>query len=180
MKLVIDPGHGGHAPGVVVKDSTGRVVLKESDANLATALTLKWVLVNEMAAPFEVVLTRSTDEFVPLHRRAVMTGDLMVSLHYDIPNGGAPIYYQRRCGVSAYVAYRANVLTGWRKPVWSTYEAVHTGRRLYIDDAKHPAILVEVDTIDKYVDSKEYRLSKMRPLAKSIIDIMNEFKSGLL
>ena len=163
-RLVIDPGHGGKYPGVVYNG------LREADATLATALTLKYVLVNELSAPFDVVMTRTKDDVVPLHQRTQIPATLMVSLHYDIPNGAKPIYHQKRCGVSAYVAYRLHYSVFGEHPVWPTTKARFT--RLYIDDAEHPAILVEVDTINNYQDSAEYRLAKMRKLATELVSIM--------
>ena len=172
-RLVIDPGHGGSRPGVVLKDNGGKVVIREADAALHTALTLKWVLLNELEVPFDVVLTRNEDVWVPFHRRTNTYGDLFVAVHYDIPHGGKPIYYQARGDVSKCVAGFVNALSGNEHPLWSTRRAAHVGGRLYIDDVHYPAILVEVDTIDNYKDNREYRLAKVRPLAKALKEVMN-------
>jgi N-acetylmuramoyl-L-alanine amidase len=56
--LVLDPGHGGRDPGAVDPNSGTR----ESDLNLAQALTLKEYLV---ALGYTVGFTRTTDVFVP-------------------------------------------------------------------------------------------------------------------
>lgn len=165
-KLVLDPGHGMPHPGVVYNGVT------EADANLAIALAIKWVLRNEIGVDFDIELTRTDKEFVPFHWRTNMPADLMVSIHHDIPRGAAPIYHQRCRAKSAYIAYRLRLLTGARHPVWSTSQAAHTGGRLYIDDAKHPAVLWEVSTIDRYKDDREYRLSVARPIAKAIAEVM--------
>ena len=173
-RLVIDPGHGGSRPGVVMKDDDGNILVREADAALHTALTLKWVLLNEIGVPFDVVLTRNRDEWVPFARRTNTHGDLFVALHYDIPNGAKPIYYQARGGISRCIAGVLRILTGKEHPLWSTRMATHVGGRLYIDDVHYPAVLVEVDTIDNYKDDKEYRLGKMRPLAHALTEVMNE------
>ena len=169
--LVIDPGHGGKHSGVVREDG-----LREADATLATALTLKWLLVR-MEAPFGIMLTRTEDKSIPFSAR-VVPATLSVSLHYDIPNGAKPIYHQKDRLTSYYVAERIRLLTGKQHPVWSTEAAAHTGGRLYIDDAKHEMVLVEVDTIDKYVDDPDYRVEKMLPLAGALMVVMDEIKDG--
>ena len=95
---------------------------------------------------------------------------------YDIPRGAAPIYYQKgRCD-SYYVARRIRVLAAPDKPLWSTEMARWT--RLFIDDAQHPAILYEVDTLDNYRDDREYRLEKMRPLARALVEVMRDIQLG--
>jgi len=167
-RLVIDPGHGGKYPGVVHNG------IAEKEANLATALTLKHVLINELGAPFEIVLTRAVDGFTPFHRRTGIPGTLFFSVHYDIPNGASPIYHKKHDCLSCYVAQRLSRLTGRKHPVWSTSMAAHTGGRLYIDDAKYPAVLWEVAPIDMYQDSKEFRLKVVRPMAKALMEVMHE------
>lgn len=169
-RLVIDPGHDGKAVGVVHDG------VMEKDATLATALTLKWVLVNELDVDFDVILTRTDDRPTPLHRRIAIPATLFFSVHYDIPHGGKPIYHQKRCGPSTYVAYRLSILTGGEHPVWSTRQAAHTGGRLFIDDAHHPAVLWEVDTIDKYRPEREYRLMKARPMARALVEVMKDLE----
>src|SRR5262245_9474242 len=57
--VVIDPGHGGVDPGAISPSG-----VHEKDIALATA----WELARQLAArrAFRVLLTRSTDEFLPL------------------------------------------------------------------------------------------------------------------
>ena len=173
MKLVIDPGHGGRATGVVYNRDDGSILV-EKEANLATALTLKHVLIHEFGAAFDIELTRTTDEDTPFHARTKRPADLLVSIHYDAPWGRRVIYHQQYRCPSCYVAQRLNVVTGDEYAIWSTTEAAHTGGRLYIDDAKHLAVLVEVDRISDYRDSREYRLARTRPLAKAIMEVMSD------
>jgi len=77
-KIVIDAGHGGKDPG-------GRKLfgLKEKELNLAVAKELYELLNGEEI--FDVILTRSTDEFIPLADRSVMANnfkaDIFVSIH---------------------------------------------------------------------------------------------------
>ncbi len=75
-KIVIDPGHGGHDPGAL---GAG---ISEADVVLDVALRLESLLRD---ASVEVVLTRRTDEFIPLEERpAIATreqADLFLSIH---------------------------------------------------------------------------------------------------
>jgi N-acetylmuramoyl-L-alanine amidase len=77
-KIVIDPGHGGHDPGALGPG------VSESEIVLDIALRLESLLT---AAGVDVVLTRRTDEFVPLDKRpAVATreqADLFLSIHVN-------------------------------------------------------------------------------------------------
>lgn len=75
-KIVIDPGHGGRDPG-----ATGPGI-SEAEVVLDVALRLETLLRD---AGFEVVLTRRTDEFVPLEERTAIAtreqADLFLSVH---------------------------------------------------------------------------------------------------
>lgn len=92
-KVVIDAGHGGIDPGAI-----GRTGLREKDVNLDIARRLARLL---QAEGIQVVLTRSTDTFIPLPRRvAIANGpgvDLFVSVHANANRvrslNGFEIYY---------------------------------------------------------------------------------------
>jgi N-acetylmuramoyl-L-alanine amidase len=76
-RIVIDPGHGGHDPGVLGKGLT------ESALVLDIALRLEKLLLKEPGV--EVVLTRRTDEYIPLEERTEIANrhnaDLFLSIH---------------------------------------------------------------------------------------------------
>jgi N-acetylmuramoyl-L-alanine amidase len=76
-RIVIDPGHGGHDPGA----KGGGVT--EAELVLDVALRLEKLLTK--APGIEVVLTRRTDDFVPLQERTAMANreaaDLFLSIH---------------------------------------------------------------------------------------------------
>jgi N-acetylmuramoyl-L-alanine amidase len=81
--VVLDPGHGGDDFG-----TTGPFGLVEKELTLDIALRVAEILTRES---FDVILTRTTDEAVPLQRRAAIAnqahGDVMVSIHVNwIPN----------------------------------------------------------------------------------------------
>jgi N-acetylmuramoyl-L-alanine amidase len=77
-KIVIDAGHGGHDPGTL-----GRGGLQEKDIVLDVAVRLQRLVRDELGA--EVVMTRSTDVFVPLEERTAVANaqgaDLFLSIH---------------------------------------------------------------------------------------------------
>jgi N-acetylmuramoyl-L-alanine amidase len=76
-RIVIDPGHGGHDPGAQAKE------LNEADLVLDVALRLEQLLLKQPGV--EVMLTRRTDEFIPLEERTEIANredaDLFLSIH---------------------------------------------------------------------------------------------------
>lgn len=78
--IVIDAGHGGYDSGAISSNET----ILEKDATLSTALLLRDRLQD---AGSNVILTRSTDDFVSLDNRVQVAhnnnADLFISLHFD-------------------------------------------------------------------------------------------------
>ncbi len=76
-RIVLDPGHGGHDPGV---SGNG---ISESELVLDVTLRLKRLL--EKTPGMEVVMTRETDVFIPLEQRTAIanreSADLFLSVH---------------------------------------------------------------------------------------------------
>jgi N-acetylmuramoyl-L-alanine amidase len=77
-RIVIDPGHGGHDPGTI-----GRGGLMEKDLVLDVSLRLEKMVREGLGA--EVIMTRSTDVFIPLEERTAVANtkaaDLFLSIH---------------------------------------------------------------------------------------------------
>ncbi len=77
-RIVIDAGHGGHDPGTI-----GRAGLQEKDLVLDVALRLERLVRQELGT--DVVMTRSTDVFIPLEERTAIANqrgaDLFLSIH---------------------------------------------------------------------------------------------------
>ena len=77
-RIVIDAGHGGHDPGTI-----GPRGLQEKELVLDVSLRLERLVRQELGT--EVILTRSTDVFVPLEERTAIanqkSADLFVSIH---------------------------------------------------------------------------------------------------
>lgn len=84
-RIVIDAGHGGHDPG-----SIGPTGFQEKDLVLDVALRLQRLIHDELGA--EVVMTRSTDVFVPLEERTAVANsreaDLFLSIHANSSRSG--------------------------------------------------------------------------------------------
>jgi len=93
-RIVVDPGHGGHDPGAV-----GPSGLQEKDVVLAIGLKLRDLLRDELG--LDVVMTRSSDVFIPLEERTAIANkvnaDLFLSVHANAaPNrsaSGIETYY---------------------------------------------------------------------------------------
>ena len=77
--IVIDPGHGGHDTGAIGPDG-----LYEKDVVLDVALKVKDILEREYPE-YKVVMTRDSDVFIPLSKRAeianMLNADLFLSIH---------------------------------------------------------------------------------------------------
>ena len=83
-RIVIDAGHGGHDPGAKGKG------VNESELVLDVALRLEKLL--QKVPGVEVILTRRTDEFIPLPERTAIANregaDLFLSIHANASVNG--------------------------------------------------------------------------------------------
>ena len=79
-RIVIDAGHGGKDPGAV-----GKRGLREKDVTLKIAKMLKKKL--EKSTKAKIILTRSSDKFIPLKKRTSIANkknsDLFISIHVN-------------------------------------------------------------------------------------------------
>jgi N-acetylmuramoyl-L-alanine amidase len=78
--VVIDPGHGGADPGAIGSDGV-------YEKNIVLAIASEFARTLTAQHSCRVVLTRSTDEFLPLRERVARArackGDLFLSIHAD-------------------------------------------------------------------------------------------------
>ena len=96
MRILIDPGHGGFAPGARRKG------LAEKNLVLGVGLHLRRLL---KAGGFEVDMTREEDRFVRLRKRAAMANsgnyDLVICIHNNASVSTKPygdqvyVYHER-------------------------------------------------------------------------------------
>ncbi len=77
-RIVIDAGHGGHDTGTL-----GPTGLEEKNLVLGVALRLRKLVVRRLGC--QVIMTRSTDRFIPLEERTAIANqdgaDLFISIH---------------------------------------------------------------------------------------------------
>ncbi len=86
-KVVIDAGHGGHDPGAVGK--------KYKESHIVLSLSKKLgTLIKSTYPDIEIIYTRTTDEFIELHKRARIANtakaDLFISLHCNASENPVP------------------------------------------------------------------------------------------
>jgi N-acetylmuramoyl-L-alanine amidase len=113
-RIVIDPGHGGHDPGAQGKSIT------EAELVLDIALRIEKLL--QKVAGTEVILTRRSDDFVPLQERTAIANregaDLFLSIHANAsanPSAhGVETYFLNFASnmTAASVAARENAASG--------------------------------------------------------------------
>ena len=113
-RIVIDPGHGGHDPGAMGNG------VSEAELVLDVALRLEKMLQRQPGT--EVVLTRRTDDFVPLQARTAIankeSADLFLSIHAnaseDASARGIETYFLNFANnlSAASVAARENAASG--------------------------------------------------------------------
>lgn len=131
--------------------------MAERQAALETALTLNWLL---RGMGYRTELTRSTDVWVPFAERTRLRPDqqMLISIHYNSVGAHRLVFHQAN-GRSLCHARVLAAQAGMTR-VWST-DMSRFGR-LYIDDCRAPAILWEVDPIDRYPltpeASRKYRI----------------------
>jgi len=93
-RVVVDPGHGGHDPGAV-----GPKGIQEKDVVLEIGLKLRDLFKEELG--LDVVMTRSSDVFIPLEERTAIANkvnaDLFLSVHANAAHNrsasGIETYY---------------------------------------------------------------------------------------
>ena len=91
--IIVDPGHGGHDPGAI-----GWTGLREKAVTLDVALRLRDLLSQD---GFRVVMTRQTDQFIPLEQRSEIANGqkagLFISIHVNSSRrhsiSGFEVYY---------------------------------------------------------------------------------------
>ena len=124
--LVIDPGHGGHDAGAI------GAISKEKDINLNIALAFGRYVEKNMP-DVNVIYTRKTDVFIPLHQRADIANkakaDLFISVHTNSVGSGRyvkgfQVYTlgMHRAKANLDVAMRENSVISMEKGYQQTYQ----------------------------------------------------------
>ncbi len=122
-RIVIDPGHGGNDPGAESKDKK----LNEKILTIDIALRLKRKL---ETYGYKVILTRTSDKYVPLASRPAVANkydaDLFVSIHFNA------------VGDSAVGGVETFVMTPQWLPSTSASKVTSSARRSYPGNANDP------------------------------------------
>ena len=160
--IVVDAGHGGSDPGALGKNSSGKIVAKESQINLAIALLVGKKL---EASGAEVIYTRDDDTYVQLQKRSEIANnaecDLFVSIHCNsIENSsikGTQVYYHPSSEVGTELA--GNIYDKIVERTGLVPKQTQNGAHLYvIRTTVSPAVLVETAFISNESD-RNYLLS---------------------
>jgi N-acetylmuramoyl-L-alanine amidase len=149
-RIVIDPGHGGHDPGAKGKGVT------EAELVLDVSLRLQRLL--EKVRGVEVILTRQTDDFVPLQERTAIANregaDLFLSIHANASANnqarGIETYFLNFANnlSAAAVAARENAASGQAMGALPDFvKAIALNNKL--DESRDFATLVQHAMVDK-------------------------------
>ena len=160
--IVIDAGHGGSDPGALGKNSSGKIVARESHINLAIALLVGKKL---EASGITVVYTREDDTKIQLQDRSALANeiecDLFVSIHCNsIDNtsiNGTQVYYHPASELGTVLA--ENIYDKMVEMTGLAPKKTQNGSHLYvIRTTVSPAVLVETAFISNESD-RNYLLS---------------------
>jgi N-acetylmuramoyl-L-alanine amidase len=149
-RIVIDPGHGGHDPGASGKGAT------EAELVLDVALRLQKLL--EKVRGIDVILTRRTDEFVPLQERTAIANregaDLFLSIHANASANdqarGVETYFLNFANnlSAAAVAARENAASGQSMGALPDFvKAIALNNKL--DESREFATLVQQTMVER-------------------------------
>lgn len=147
--IVVDAGHGGDDFGT---RSASKPKYHEKSLNLTTALILSDFL---QKMGYRTIMTRSTDEFIPLQKRADFANDkganLFVSVHYNSAPAkqaeGIEIFYyksdENKSRTSESRKLATSILTQVTKLTQAKSRGVKHGNFAVIRETKMPAVLIE-------------------------------------
>ena len=137
-RIVIDAGHGGHDPGAQANG------INESELVLDIALRLEKLLSERPGV--DVVLTRKTDEFIPLEERTAIANregaDLFLSIHANA---------SRQAAVAGIETYILNFATNPAAEAVAARENATSGQTM----GTLPAILKAIALNNKLAESRE-------------------------
>jgi len=150
--IVIDAGHGGYDPGAV---SGSRL---EKDDNLKMALAVQRKLQDK---GHKVIMTRSTDEFIPLVERSAISNnnnaDIFVSIHRnasdDKSSNGFETFVQTN-SPPINTTYAKNVHNEIVNVGVQTDRGVKQGNYSVLRNTNAPAMLLELGFISNDKDNE--------------------------
>ena len=160
-RVVIDAGHGGHDPGAQANG------INEAELVLDVALRLEKLLLEHEGV--DVVLTRRTDEFIPLEERTAIANrekaDLFLSIHANA---------SRRSDARGVETYFLNFATNPDAEIVAARENATSGQTM----GTLPAILRAIALNNKLDESRElasimqtHLIRKLRTQNKAVRDL---------
>lgn len=172
--IVIDAGHGGRDSGAVSADNS----IFEKDITLSTAILLRNRLQDAGA---NVILSRSSDEFVSLDDR-VITGhnyqaDLFISLHYDaieVANSmsGTTTYYYSESNLE--LANTVNRYLAQLGPLKNN--GVRHGNYYVLRANNQPSILLELGYMNSDIDIQHIdTLAYQSTIVEAVYQALREY-----
>ncbi len=152
VRIVVDPGHGGHDPG-----ARGVSALPEKTINLAVAKKLAGLLRGQGAV---VTITRSDDRFISLDGRAAIADrtrtDLFVSVHADSAQragaSGSTIYIARDAAIASRRAAK-HIVAAMKRAGIECRGLKGAGFRVLVGHSR-PAVLVECGFLTNWRDAR--------------------------
>ena len=182
IKIMLDPGHGGHDPGAVANG------LREKDLTLDICQRIRRILETEYTG-VQVRLTRETDTYLDLSQRAKLANqwgaDFFLSIHINAGGGTGWESYRYTAASSRTAAYQDTIHT----EVMRTIGAIVKDRgkkaanfavlretkmpallteNLFIDNAKDAALLKDPAFLDKLARGHVLGLEKALGLKKKV------------
>jgi len=176
-KIVLDPGHGGQDAGAWLKGG-----LPEKELVLDIALQVEWLLKQKR---LRVILTRRSDAYIPLWKRARTANDdhadLFVSIHAnscgsDSANG-FEIYYAENGRESRSLRAARFIQRSFKTATAANDRGIRKYRYAVLTQTKCPSVLVEVGYLSNpreagLLSEPSYRKKVAEGIAKGIIATM--------
>jgi N-acetylmuramoyl-L-alanine amidase len=171
-KVVIDPGHGDQDPGA--NSVTGK---KEKDFNLAMGLKVQALL--QQNPSIQVIMTRTTDTFIPLAGRVDIAekagADIYVSIHANAwmaSSRGTETYYNRQESIPL-----ADAIHRYLAPATGFPDrGVRFGDFHVIRETSMPAVLLEVGYMSNVIEDAALANDDFRNrVADSIVNGIKDY-----
>jgi len=154
MKIMLDPGHGGHDPGAVANG------LKEKDLTLDIARRIRRILETEYTG-VQVRLTRESDTYLDLSERAKLANnwgaDFFLSIHINAGGGTGWESYRHPAAASRTVAYHDVIHAEVIRMVDVRDRGKKTANFAVLRETKMPALLTENLFIDNAQDATKLK-----------------------
>ncbi len=173
-RIVLDPGHGGKDAGAWLKGGQ-----PEKELVLDVALRVERLLKEKRV---HVLLTRRSDEYLPLRKRAKIANDshahLFVSIHANSCGcGGASgfeIYYVENAVGSESLKAARFIQRCFKRATGARDRGIRKHGYLVLAEAKCPSVLVEVGYLSNAHEARllsrhSYRGKVAEGIAKGII-----------